>query len=255
MSNTGSAEAEQHRNIRQAEQAWQKKASLRSVYGGLYAALKSRIPADGKILEIGAGSGHSRDFFSGMDITRLDILPGPWVDMVADAHDIPVPDESFDAIVMLDVLHHLADLPKFFAEVCRILRPGGRCVMIDPGITPISGAFYRAFHEEPVDMSVDPMTRQSYGPNKDPFDSNQALPTLLFAVRRYREQFQQQFPDLKVVETRRISLFAYPMSGGFQPWSLLSGSTARALLKLESVLEPVLGRLMAFRILATIQKR
>lgn len=254
MSSAGSVEAEQHRNIRQAEQAWKTKASLRCVYGGLYSALKSRLPAGGKVLEIGAGSGHSREFFSGMDVTRLDILPGPWVDMVADAHDIPVPDESFDAIVMLDVLHHLADLPKFFSEVQRILRPGGRCVMIDPGITPVSGVFYRAFHEEPVDMSVDPMTRQAYGPDKDPFDSNQALPTLLFADGRHRRKFQRQFPGLKVVEVRRMSLFAYPMSGGFQPWSLLSAGAAKAMLKLETVLEPALGPLMAFRILATVQK-
>ena len=243
-----------HPGVAIAARNWSRKASLRAVYGSYYSAMAARVRKGGRVLEIGAGSGHSRHFLSNLDLVRLDILPAPWIDIVADAHEVPLGDESIDAIVMLDVVHHLADLPKFFQEVERLLRPAGRCIMIDPAITPVSGIFFRSFHAEPVDMRANPMVRQEYGQNKDPFESNQALPTLLFKQGNHRREFERRFPGLRIAEVRQMSLFAYPMCGGFQDWSLISGPVARGLLKLESALEPLLGPLMAFRLLVTVEK-
>jgi malonyl-CoA O-methyltransferase len=49
------------------------------------------------------------------------------------AHDLlrplPFPDHAFDRVVSGLVLEHLADLDAFFAEVRRVLRPGGRAVV------------------------------------------------------------------------------------------------------------------------------
>jgi 2-polyprenyl-6-hydroxyphenyl methylase / 3-demethylubiquinone-9 3-methyltransferase len=39
--------------------------------------------------------------------------------------DLPYPPASFDAVVCVDVLEHVADLAKVLAEVTRTLRPGG----------------------------------------------------------------------------------------------------------------------------------
>ena len=58
---------------------------------------------------------------------------------------------------MVDVLHHIESPLRLFAEAARVLRPGGRLIACEPAITPLSGLFYRRFHDEPVDMSADPL--------------------------------------------------------------------------------------------------
>lgn len=254
MSGDAALEAGLHKFIREARQAWRAKPALRAVYNDYYRLLLDAAGHGGKILEIGAGSGHSRDAFGGEDVTRLDILAAPWIDVVADAHDIPLPSGAFDAIVMIDVLHHLADPPKFFAEAARLLKPGGRLAMIEPAITPVAEIFFRLFHEEPVDMSADPLADQDYGADKDPFDSNQAIPTLLFKDGKARAAFEARIPGLRVRGVRWLSLAAYPMCGGFKSWSLVSEGGARALLKLEGAIAPALGRLAGFRLFVVLEK-
>jgi len=80
---------------------------------------------------------------------------------------------------MLDVLHHLERPVAFMREAARVLRPGARLAMIEPGITPLSWPFYNFLHQEPVILSQDPFAMTERRPDKDPFDSNQAIPTLL----------------------------------------------------------------------------
>jgi hypothetical protein len=44
------------------------------------------------------------------------------------------------------------------------------------------------------------------------------------------------------------------LSGGFQSWSLIGEGVVRRLLRIERVLEPMLGRLAGFRLLLMIEK-
>lgn len=47
----------------------------------------------------------------------------------ADAQALPFADESFDAVTMISMLHHVEDRPRALSEARRILRPGGRLVL------------------------------------------------------------------------------------------------------------------------------
>jgi ubiquinone/menaquinone biosynthesis C-methylase UbiE len=47
---------------------------------------------------------------------------------VADAETLPYDDESFDLVLGHAVLHHIPDLDRAFAEILRVLKPGGRFV-------------------------------------------------------------------------------------------------------------------------------
>ena len=103
--------------------AWQSKATLRLLYRDFHRRLLESCP-DGRILDIGGGTAHIKDFRP--DIISTDILSFPGIDVVADAHRLPFPDEFFTGVVMLDVLHHLERPIEFLREASRVLKPGGR---------------------------------------------------------------------------------------------------------------------------------
>lgn len=237
------------------KQAWRNKPSLRALYGDYYRRLLDALPVNGTYLDVGAGSGHSRDPLTGQDVTRLDILPSPWVDVTGDAHALPFADQRFDGLLLIDVLHHLRDPKTFFAEAARVLKPGGRLAMIEPGITPLSWLFYTFLRHEPVDMSGNPMEKQNYGSGDDPFESNQAIPTLLFRHQEHRIALNEAVPSLRVMDRQWLSLFAYPLTGGFKRWTLLPERLVAPLLRLEDKILPGLGALMGFRLFIVLEKR
>ncbi|MGE3302306.1 MAG: class I SAM-dependent methyltransferase [Hyphomonadaceae bacterium] len=228
---------------------WAEKPVLRAVYGDLFARMLARR-APGPALEIGGGVGGLKALAP--DILASDIQPAPWLDLVADAQALPFANGALSTIFLLDVLHHVEFPARFFREAARVLRPGGRVVMIEPAITPGSQAFYRFIHQEPVRMRADPLIDGAPDPARDPYDSNQAIPTLI--ATRNRTRFHAAFPQLRITEVSWFSFLAYPLSGGFQRWSALPAAAAKPLLAFERALERPLGRAFGFRMLLTIER-
>jgi len=65
-------------------------------------------------------------------MTRARSLPTPWVGVEeADATELPYPDESFDAAAAVQVYLYVRDLPRALAELRRVLKPGGRALVLD----------------------------------------------------------------------------------------------------------------------------
>jgi SAM-dependent methyltransferase len=228
---------------------WDRKPVLRTIYNDFYNRITA-VCADGLTIEIGGGIGNLKRRLP--NVVSTDIQFASWLDCVADAQHLPFSDGAAANIVMVDVLHHLELPARFFREAERLLRPGGRIVMVEPAITFGSTLFYRLLHQEPVVMSADPLRDGAPDPNRDPYDSNQAIPTLI--ATRDRERFLQLFPTLKIAGVDWISLLAYPLSGGFKPWSLVPAGLVRTLLRTERALEPALGRWIAFRMMLVLEK-
>ena len=53
---------------------------------------------------------------------------------VADAHELPFPDETFDGVISLRVFEIIGDPRRAFSEMVRVLRPGGRLVVNGPDV-------------------------------------------------------------------------------------------------------------------------
>lgn len=65
--------------------------------------------------------------------------------VVADAQDLPFPDESFDAVTVAFGVRNLPDRQSNFREVLRVLKPGGRYVVLEfsrPPFGPWRGLYH-----------------------------------------------------------------------------------------------------------------
>ena len=58
-------------------------------------------------------------------MTAFDIYDTPRVQVVADAHQIPIRDEHFDGVVIQAVLEHVLEPQRVADEIWRVLKPGG----------------------------------------------------------------------------------------------------------------------------------
>jgi SAM-dependent methyltransferase len=243
MERAASAQLADHRDI------WDRKPVLRLIYEDFYDRIAAACRG-GLTIEIGGGIGNLKRRLS--EVVATDIQSAPWLDCVADAQRLPFADGCAANIVMVDVLHHLEFPLVFFREAARVLGPGGRALMVEPAITWGSTAFYRLFHHEPVRTSADVLEDGSPDPHRDPYDSNQAIPTLI--ATRDRDRLHRLCPTLRIMGVQWFALAAYPLSGGFQRWSLIGEGVARRLLRLERAIEPALGRFTAFRMLLIVEK-
>jgi SAM-dependent methyltransferase len=230
---------------------WEAKETIRLLYRDYHRRLLESCP-QGAVLDIGGGTAHVKD--SRPDIVSTDILSFPGIDVVADAHRLPFPGAHFSGVVMLDVLHHLERPIEFLNEASRVLKPGGRLAMIEPAMTTLARRFYENFHEEPVDMAADPFAPVVTNPDRDPFDANQAIPSLLFATPAARNRVEAAIPTLRVKRVEWLSLFAYPLSGGFQRWSLMPAALVRPMLAFEGAIPDAFRRQIAFRMMIVLDR-
>ena len=236
-------------NLEDYQNSWNKKPVLRAIYSDLYQKIEN-VALAGDTLEIGGGIGNFK--IGSSRIIRSDIQHSEGLDVVADAQTLPFDNEVFSNIVLFDVLHHLQCPLLFFAEAQRVLKPGGRVIMVEPGITPVSKLLYKMGHEEPVEMGWDMNDPCKVDADKDPYDSNQAIPTILF--KRDPQLFLAAVKGFKINSSDWLSLFAYPLSGGFKSWSLLPYKWVHTMLKIEEKILPFLGSLLAFRLMVVLEK-
>ncbi len=104
---------------------------------------------NGKVLDIGANDGtFSKVILDGTnakELVGLDVIGKTvtWANkhwkhtkrmrfIVGDAHKLPFPANSFDAVVALEVLEHVFDPLKVLSEVKRVLKPHGYAVFLVP---------------------------------------------------------------------------------------------------------------------------
>lgn len=99
----------------------------------------NELGPDARILSIGAGVLRLKG-----NITHLDYEPYEHLEVVGDAHHLPFPENSFDAVVCETMLEHVLEPERVIAEMHRVLKPGGQCYVMMP--------FIYGFHAAPSDF-------------------------------------------------------------------------------------------------------
>lgn len=127
-------------------------------YNQLYSLIDADIDPDSRVLDVGCAMGGFLDFLSkkgikdlsGIDLTqkyvayakrngRFTIKPG-------NAEAIPFADDSFDIIVMDQVMEHLAEPAKAFQEAKRVLVDGGLFCIGIPDAARYGDTFFFDFY-------------------------------------------------------------------------------------------------------------
>ena len=107
-----------------------------------------QVPAGSRILDAGAGEQQYKRFCSHLEYVSQDfaqydgmgdgagLQTGNWdqstLDIICDITAIPEPDESFDAIMCIEVFEHLPDPIKAIQEFARLLKPDGHLILTAP---------------------------------------------------------------------------------------------------------------------------
>jgi ArsR family transcriptional regulator len=129
---------------------WDEMRALDLPAAAVEAALLALIPEHdaGRLLDIGTGTGRVLELLAprisqgvGVDASKAMLALarsrlaragiGHCSVRLADMYRLPLAEASFDIAVMQMVLHYAEDPPGVLAEVARVLRPGGRLIVID----------------------------------------------------------------------------------------------------------------------------
>ena len=99
--------------------------------------LSASLLRDGKVLDLGCGVGHSYRELAPRETVGVDIDPGALAGQerethVADMRALPFEAATFAAVVAIQSIEHVPDPERMLAEVARVLRPGGRAVIVTP---------------------------------------------------------------------------------------------------------------------------
>ena len=81
---------------------------------------------DGPVLDVGCGAGITTKKAGaiGLDLDRGDVK--------GSVYDLPFKSGTFGTVLLLEVIEHLEDWARAIFEIKRVLKPGGRIVMVFP---------------------------------------------------------------------------------------------------------------------------
>ena len=112
--------------------------------------------ASGRVLEIGLGAGHNLPYYHASQVEsvvgidpcatswklaqpRAASLGVPLEFIEGSAEEMPLPDATFDSVLMTYSLCTIPDAHKALAEIRRVLKPEGRLLFCEHGVAPDPG--------------------------------------------------------------------------------------------------------------------
>jgi SAM-dependent methyltransferase len=127
-----------------------------------------------KLLDVGVGLGESAVYLAtkGAEVTAVDLSP-EMVDLtlrlgqrygvtikgvVSDGEDFPVESNTYDFVYSANTLHHVSDRKRFFEQIHRVLKPGGKFCTIDPLVYNPIIAVYRRMATEVRTIDESPVS-------------------------------------------------------------------------------------------------
>jgi len=245
---------EQHNiEIAQNLDYWNSKPILREIYYNFYKLIADQLTNknDSNIVELGSGIGNLKSMIPQAICT--DLFANPWIDQVENAYNLSFKDNSLSNIIMFDVFHHIEYPGDVLYEMYRVLKPGGRLIIFDPGMSLLGFLVYGLFHHEPVKrFSRITWNRPQYIDLNDLiYYAAQGNASRIFRKKKYIKLFSDKWDIDKV---KRISAITYVLSGGYSKKQLVSDRFFPFLYNAEKIFD-YFPALFATRIMIVLSKK
>lgn len=237
--------------IEKNHRLWRLKPVLHKCYFEFHqmmAEYLSGLPEE-KMVELGSGMGNIHEVVP--QCIRTDLFPYPWIDQVENAYNLTFMDNSISDILMVDVFHHIRYPGSAIKEFHRVLRTGGRVVMMEPCISILGYIVFGFFHPEPVSAAkkMEWFAPENWTPKEIDYYASQGNATRIFV----QGHFMSELSDWRVIKVDRIAALAYVASGGYSGPQLYPNFAYSFVKFLEKFMRPFPG-LFATRLLIVLEK-
>lgn len=237
--------------ITKNHELWNRKPLLRAAYKDLYQLVEKELSGlpDSKIVELGSGLGGIRDVLP--NCIRTDLFPFPWIDRIENAYKLSFEDESISDLISTDVFHHLKYPGTALTEFHRVLRPGGRVILLEPCMSLLGLIVYGLLHVEPIAVTkrIEWLAPADWSPENLDYYAAQGNATRIFVGKKYRSQLAAW----KSVKTIRLSALTYAASGGYSGPQLYPTGMYSVVKSFEKIFN-LFPSLFATRLLVVLEK-
>jgi len=226
---------------------------LRSYFSFLYKIVNQELEKFDSILEVGAGAAISEIFLE-QRIVRTDILPFNDFDVMGHCsmENLPFKESQFDAVLAFDSIHHSEKPSKSILELLRVTREGGKIILVEPFVSPLSYLPYKMFHHE--DTSWDFREKGNIAlssRNLNPAMGDQGVSR--FIINQLSNWRSTNLPKLTVSITY-LSPFSFFATGGVSSPLKTPKIFVNFLIQVETLIPNFIMKFLASRVILTITK-
>ena len=165
-------------------------------------------------IEVGSGAGFSKDFIKNKNFKLTDIGEDDHLDFKnIDAQSTGFESESFDYVIASNMIHHIPFPIKFFKEMNRIIKKGGKLIIFESYCSLVFQLATIIMKHEGFDFTLDVWDEKNpKSDEKNAWHGNIAVPHLIFDDKA---KFEKNLGKYFEIEYEKLTeCFIFLNSGG-----------------------------------------